>query len=230
MRFENKISDELMCALEAFIVHWLGEHNPEYGAKVEELEHLNIPSSLRKFYKFCYNWPEKEKTSTRNIGVFSKQNELVKPSLEYLKQADDNYGLMIIALENQGVTSWAIPPGENETNVYQMDMRNESANLQNWRYPGWHIGFDTIPEFLHWFCLKELFSTGIIFEDSSLYEEIELGKAKIERLSNPKYYPDQSYYLYKDDILIEQLKTMSAKDIWLFSARDEKALSRFSQS
>jgi len=221
MRFQGQTSDEKLDALERFFVFWLGARKPEYGAAAGELDDLPIPDSLRRFYAFCYNWPGRGRGLGRGIGAFSTQNKLLRLASSDCEAAAENQGLMIIAQEDQGVTNWAIPLGEDDPKVYEMDYGDEVVDDPDWPYQGWHVRSDSVADFLVEFCLHELFWSGTQVNLTPLKEKFRAEEVELELLLGTVLSPGAKLYLYDEDFLVLRHTNWKAPASWMISARNK---------
>lgn len=99
----DSTTDERLDAIESFIQLYLGPRKPEYGSSDQDLEQIEMPRVLHRFFRFAGRWPG-QRVDSSYANRFCAQDILCSvvakgfaPGLEYVD------GRLVFVFENQGV-------------------------------------------------------------------------------------------------------------------------------
>jgi hypothetical protein len=203
-----------MTALEQFLQRYLGPRRPEYGEPEEELQSIEMPAPLRRFFRFAGRWPG-HNPRTPYANRFCMQDALCairKNEYAPTLQLMDN--LLVFVWENQGVwvaateRAGADPPVWISENCSHRDAVREWRRLEN-----------PLSHFLVSFVLQELmFGSEIGGAAVGALAKFKVAGVKIEPVWLGGEYAwnidRPSYFLADDRFLVRHAPNEADGDDW----------------
>jgi hypothetical protein len=96
-------TDSRMSGLEKFIGLYVGQRQPEFGATEGEVESVEMPAPLQRFFRFAGRWPgHNPRTPFANRFCMQDQLCAIRPA-GYAMPLQMMDGLLVFVWENQGV-------------------------------------------------------------------------------------------------------------------------------
>lgn len=200
--------------LERFIERYLGPSHPDFGATDADLDSIQMPAPLRRFFGFAGKWPGQDpKTPYENR--FCRQDtfcaihaKAYAPAFELM----DNR--LIFVCENQGVWVAATEPFGADPPVWISEDSSHWGDNRKWRRLE-----KSLSHFLVSFVLQELmFSSTFLSTASGLSEKFEKAGLTVEPVwISGEYAWDfarPSYYLVGGLILLRKCIDQADGDDW----------------
>jgi hypothetical protein len=206
--------DTRMAALEQFLQRYLGPRRPEFGASEDELRSIEMPDTLRRFFKFAGRWPG-HNPQTPYSNRFCMQDTLCEmqkneyaPTLELI----DN--LLVFVCENQGVWVAATQRAGTDPPVWISVNSSHRNEVKVWRQLD-----NPLSHFLVSFVLQELmFGSQIVAVAPGALAKFEEAGIKIEPVwINGEYAWDigrPSYFLADERFLVRRAPEEADGDDW----------------
>lgn len=96
-------TDARMAALEQFLQRYLGPRRPEFGTPEDDVQSIEMPAPLRRFFRFAGRWPG-HNPRTPYANRFCMQDSLCAiREKEYAPALQLMDNLLVFVWENQGV-------------------------------------------------------------------------------------------------------------------------------
>jgi hypothetical protein len=208
-------TDARLAALERFLERWLGARAPEYGATEGELQSVQMPDPLRRFFRFAGRWPgHNPETLFPNRFCMQDQIGAIIPSghAPQLQLRDD---LLVFVWENQSVWVAATKPTGIDPPVWISENASHLEPRTQWRQLT-----KPLSHFLVSFVLQEVMFGGceLVATASAALETFQQAGKTVEPVwINGEYacdYDLPSYYLISGHILLRRALDEADGDDW----------------
>ncbi len=225
--FNDLDSTKRLDALESFIEHWVGPRQPEYGASSAALDHLQLPTPLRRLYAFCFNWP-REGALRNGIPLLSCQNRMLRLETTNEPQQEVPPTLLCFAISHQGVTQWATLFEGDDPPVYGLDYDNGDRYVSpdGVEHKRWGRITDSLTDFLISYVVYDFHCASPIWPLTPLVEKLQSAPEQMTLLAPTVLgYPGQ-ILLYDDNVLVMKTPKWKEPDHWAFAVRNGAALAK----
>jgi len=203
-----------MAALEQFLQRYLGLRRPEFGTPAQDIQSIEMPDPLLRFFKFAGRWPG-HNPRTPHANRFCMQDTLCAiqknehaPTLQLM----DN--LLVFVWENQGVWVAATQRVGADPPVWISENCSHREAVKQWRQLE-----KPLSHFLVSFVLQEvMFGSEILAVAPGALAKFEESGVKIEPVwINGEYAWDidrPSYYLAGENFLVRRAPDEADGDDW----------------
>jgi hypothetical protein len=207
-------TDARMPALEQFLQRYLGPWRPEFGESENELQSIEMPAPLQRFFRFAGRWPG-HNPRTPYANRFCMQDTLCairKKDYAPTLQLMDN--LLVFVWENQGVWVATTEPTGADPPVWISENCSHRDAVKEWRQLE-----KPLSHFLVSFVLQELmFGSEILGVASGALARFEESGVKVEPVwMEGEYAWDidrPSYFLADDRFLVRPAPNEADRDDW----------------
>jgi hypothetical protein len=125
--------DARMAALEQFLRRYLGPRRPEFGTPEDELQSVEMPVPLQRFFKFAGRWPG-HNPRTPYANRFCMQDDLAAiQKNEYAPTLQSMDKLLVFVWENQGVWVAATEQAGADPPVWISEDSSHRDAVKKWR-------------------------------------------------------------------------------------------------
>lgn len=126
-------SDARISGLEDFLQRYLGQRRPEFGASADELQSIEMPAPLRRFFGFAGQWPG-HNPQTPFMNRFCMQDKLCAlTSRQWAPVLQDMDNRLVFVWENQGVWVAATEHTGDDPPVWITEKSSHRETQQVWR-------------------------------------------------------------------------------------------------
>lgn len=207
-------TDARMTALEQLLQRYLGPRRPEFGESENELQSIEMPAPLRRFFRFAGRWPGHNPRAPY-ANRFCMQDTLCairKKEYAPTLQLMDN--LLVFVWENQGVWVAATEPTGADPPVWISENCSHRNAVNEWRQLE-----KPLSHFLVSFVLQELmFGSEILAVAPEALARFGEAGLKTEPVwINGEYACDidrPSYYLAGEHFLVRRAPDEANGDDW----------------
>lgn len=219
----DSTADARMSGLEHFLQRYLGSRRPEFGASAEEVQSIEMPDPLKRFFSFAGRWPGHNPEGPY-VNRFCMQDKLAAfvenrwaPTLQYL----DNR--LAFVWENQGVWVAATERAGSDPPVWITEEASHRETQQVWRRLE-----KPLSHFLVSFVLLELmFGSELVAVAPGALEKLEGAGLPVEPVWIRGEYAWEidrpSYYLVGERFLVRRAPNEADGDDWYGSQDKESA-------
>ncbi len=207
-------TDARMAALERFLQRYLGPRRPEFGTPEDELQTIEMPTPLLRFFRFAGRWPG-HNPRTPYANRFCMQDTLCalrKNEYAPTLQLMDN--LLVFVWENQGVWVAATERAGADPPVWISENCSHREAVKEWRKLE-----KPLSHFLVSFVLQEvMFGSKLLAVAPGALAKFEESGVKIEPVwINGEYACDidrPSYFLAGESFLVRRAPDEADGDDW----------------
>lgn len=214
-----------MAGLEQFLEHFLGPRRAEYGASEKDLQSLQLPAPLQRFFRFAGRWPG-HNPETPYENRFCAQDELcaIHPR-QYSSPLRILDNRLVFVMECQGCWAAATETVGEDPPVWISEDCSHRGDRVVWRQLEMPLS-----HFLVSFVLEQLlFGAEAGGVDENARERFqEAGLTLTPLWINGEYandYVRPSYYLIDEQILLRRALEEADGDDW-YSCKDESGKQR----
>jgi hypothetical protein len=207
-------TDARMTALEQFLQRYLGPRRREFGETENEIQSVEMPDPLRRFFKFAGRWPG-HNPSTPYANRFCMQDKLCAiRKKEYALELQLMDNLLVFVWENQGVWWAATERTGEDPPVWISENCSHRNPVREWRRLE-----KPLSHFLVSFVLQELmFGSEILSVAPGALERFEESGVKVEPVwIDGEYAWDfdrPSYFLADQRFLVRRAPNEADSDDW----------------
>jgi hypothetical protein len=210
----DSTADARMSGLERFLLRYLGQRRPEFGASEEEVRSVQMPAPLQHFFRFAGRWPG-HNPQAPFANRFCVQDWLCAiVGKEYAPALQVMDGRLVFVWENQGLWVAATERSGVDPPVWITEQSSHRETRQVWRQLE-----NPLSHFLVSFVLQEvMFGSELVAVAPAALERFEEKGLSVEPVwISGEYARDidrPSYFLVGERFLLRRAPGEADGDDW----------------